>query len=654
MIKKLLKGCVAIAALLVGGAMFVTRDIAPSHPVLQASDLPPLIPTRVFYADPDAAWDYIISPDATYVVVHTSTLTGRRVVVREVASGKEIAELPLGAQFIRWHPTQMAVRFIFEGHDWEMDLKKTGRQDWTQISPQRLSGGWVKNEVATDPDMPVLTWGKVSTRSPAHMWRVSQDGLKVQRVAEGTENTRYWVFDEDLKPALRLDSLDTATERLSRKTPDGWEKLIDISLNDTFWPLTRVRADGTVLARSSRGRDKVALVAFDVESGKEQVLLKNPDTDIGQPISLSYEVTPDLIRLGPATLEYKALTKRGEVLLDILAQFAQPVSLGVTYPSVSGRYVTQVISPRSRSNIALLIDLEEESYVILGEDGLRQYADDLVPERAVTFTARDGVEIPAVLTLPKDTKGPVPFVVYVHGGPALHTELGYGHGTQFLVNRGYGVLSVNFRGSTGFGKAFQAKGFRQFGRAMQDDISDAAHWLVKQGLADADALAVMGVSYGGYAAAMAMTREPDLFEAAIVEFPMLDVEFQTRHYPGFWASGLDAWWRYFGKIDVAKDLEEMRAYSPINLVDQLHGPMIIIAGVRDQITAVQQVRDFEAKAKEHDKDVRVHYFAEAGHGVKHWRDRLRRARLLEDFLAQEIGGRSGGFEFAERAPAFID
>jgi dipeptidyl aminopeptidase/acylaminoacyl peptidase len=139
-----------------------------------------------------------------------------------------------------------------------------------------------------------------------------------------------------------------------------------------------------------------------------------------------------------------------------------------------------------------------------------------------------------------------------------------------------------------------------------------------------------------------------------VEFPMLDVVFQSRYHPGFWNNGIGGWWRYFGQIDNDEDLELMRKYSPSNRVDDLTGPILMLAGVKDQITAVQQARDFEKAAQDAGKDVEAHYFENAGHGVSHWRDELRRARLIEDFLAEHIGGRSGGFEFVEWAPGFID
>lgn len=616
--------------------------------------MPPLIPTRAFYADPRAAFDYIVSGDGKYVSFEQAGLRGAKIVVKELETDEEIAEFSAGLQFRRWHPTRPLIRFIYEGHDWEVDPFKPERENWKRTSPVRLSGGWIKNEIAATDDQKILTWGKANRNDTGHMWLVSQDGLNAEKIAEGTAQSQYWVFDAQYTPVLRLDSLDPATTRLFRKEGGAWKTLVDISLNDQFTPVSQVRSDGTVLARSSRGRDKAALVSFDVQTAQEVVILENPDADIGWTTALTTSPEPDLIRLGESSQERIALTDRGQVFLDILAQFPQPITLGATVPSASGRYVTQAISPQSQSYIYLLIDLEEKSYVTLGEYHFRRFKEHLVQEEAVTFTARDGLKIPAVLTIPKGVDGPIPFIVHIHGGPAEHVSLGYDHGTQLLVNRGYGVLSVNFRGSTGFGKEFQSKGFKAFGRAMQDDIADAAHWLVEEGMADTDALIAMGMSYGGYSAALAMTRDPGLFDAAIVEFPMLDVEFQSRIFPGFWESGIDGWWRYFGRTDNPEDLEFMRQYSPTNSVEQLHGPLLVLGGLRDEITAVQQVKDFETKAMSAGKDVDTHYFSEAGHGVAHWRDELRRARLIEDFLAKHAGGRSGGFELAERAPAFID
>ena len=654
MLRKVFLGFALVVFTCACVTLFVTRNTAATHTILTSSDLLPLIPTRAFYADPRSEFGFVASSDGAYTVSEKASLLGRSRVVREVATGKQIAEFPVGMSGIRWHPSEPKLRFVLDGHDWEADIFYPSPENWVRTSPVQLSGGWALNEFATRPDQSVLFWGRTNPSTPGHMWRVSQDGLDASKIAEGTAQTQYWVFDHKGEAPLRVDSRDAATQSLLKKEGKNWSQMLVLDLNDTFQPVGRIDQEGKFLLISSRGRDKAALVEFDIATTQETVIFENPDGDVARTTTLTYDGPPDIIRVGFDTQEHVALTERGRVFLDVLDEFPGPVTLGFTAATASGRYVAQAISAQSESWIYLLIDLEQGDYQILDEYHFRRFKEHLVDGRVIRFAARDGLEIPAVLTMPENVSGPIPFIVYVHGGPAGVTSSGYGHGTQFLVNRGYGVLSVNFRGSTGFGKAFQAKGFKEFGRAMQDDITDAANWLVAEGLADTDALAVMGTSYGGYSATLAMTRDAGLFDAAIVEFPMLDVEFQSKYHPGFWNDGIAGWWRYFGQIDNPEDLAMMREYSPINRVDDLHGPLLVLGGVRDQITAVQQVRDFEKAAQKAGKDAQFHYFSEAGHGVSHWRDHLRRARLLEDFLADHLGGRSGGFELIEMAPAFID
>ena len=654
MLRKVFFGIVIVIVACAGTILFVTRNTAATHPVLASSDLPPLIPTRAFFADPRSESGFVASSDGAYTVSEKASVLGRSRVVREVSTGKQIAEFPVGMHSIRWHPSEPKLRFILDGHDWEADIFDPSPDNWVRTSPLQLSGGWVLNEFATRPDQSVLFWGRSNQSTPGHMWRVSQDGLDATKIAEGTAQTQYWVFDHKGEARLRVDSRDAATQSLLKKEGENWSEMLVLDLNDTFHPVGHIDKEGKFRLISSRGRDKAALVEFDITTTQETVIVENPDGDVARTTALTYDGPPDIIRVGFDTQERVALTERGQVFLDVLDEFPGPVTLGFTAATASGRYVAQAISAQSQSWLYLLIDLEQGDYQILDEYHFRRFKEHLVDGRVIRFAARDGLEIPAVLTMPENVSGPIPFVVHIHGGPAGVTSSGYNHGTQFLVNRGYGVLSVNFRGSTGFGKAFQAEGFKEFGRAMQDDITDAANWLVAQGLADTDALAVMGTSYGGYTAALAMTRDAGLFDAAIVEFPMLDVEFQSKYHPGFWNNGIAGWWRYFGQIDNPDDLALMRAYSPINRVADLHGPLLVLGGVRDQITAVQQVRDFEKAVQDAGKDAQFHYFSQAGHGVSHWRDHLQRARLLEDFLASHLGGRSGGFELVEMAPAFID
>ena len=650
-LKKLLI-CLSVLALSGIGALFwVFRDIGPDHPVLRTANLPVLIPTYAFFADPRAQNGYRVSNDGELISYWSAGVFDDSTKVIERRTGEVIAELPGGFDSMHWHPIEQRLRFLYEGVDWEVDPRMPDKKDWKRISPQKLSR-WVKLSLPRNEEDRIVVEGNATGRAQTHLYLVSQDGAEVEKIAEGGNEVGYWILDKTLNPRIRVDYTGDNTQSILHKEGSDWVKLVDVALPDVWDPVDWIDDDGTVLVRSSRGRDKIALVRFDIRSAKETVIYETVDSDVGQVTRLSNS-SVDVLRAGPLDQTHIALTKRGKAFLKALDTYPQPVTLGFIATTASGRYVTAAISPQEKSYIYLLIDLETGETEEINEYHFRRYKDDLVNSRPVHFIARDGVKLNGILTMPAGVTGPIPFVVEVHGGPADHFRLGYDHMRQFIANRGYGILSLNFRGSDGFGKRFQGLGFREFGRKMQDDVADAGRWLIDQDLADPKALAVQGISYGGYAAAMAMTRDPNLFKAAIIEFPLLDVVFQSKYHPGNWRRQIGAWQQYFGNLEVEPDRQNMHRYSPVNLVEQIHGPILMLAGLRDPITAVQQAKNFEAAMNKVGKPLEAHYF-ETGHGVSYWKDAFRRTRLIEDFLAKELGGRSGGIDPVEIVIEYID
>jgi dipeptidyl aminopeptidase/acylaminoacyl peptidase len=279
-----------------------------------------------------------------------------------------------------------------------------------------------------------------------------------------------------------------------------------------------------------------------------------------------------------------------------------------------------------------------------------RHRDALVPMTEVMIPARDGLTLPALLMRPKGVTGPAPLVIEVHGGPAMHDTRQYNHFRQYLANRGYAVLSVNFRGSTGFGRAHQAAGFGTFGRAMQEDLVDAARCAVDQAIADPKAIAIMGASYGGYASALAALRDADTFAAAVVEFPMLDLAYQSQFPPAAWGLGIGEWIRYFGDPANPDALAQMTAHSPVTHAADLSVPMLIHAGRWDRVTGFEQVEAFLAAAGPDappDAPIDSLIFDEAGHGLGRWQDNVTRARRIEAFLATHLGGRAEGVSVAD-------
>ncbi len=295
-----------------------------------------------------------------------------------------------------------------------------------------------------------------------------------------------------------------------------------------------------------------------------------------------------------------------------------------------------------------MVDLNTGEVTHLGDYDLRRYKDTFAETLFMKIQARDGLEIPVLLTLPKGLEGKnLPMVVLAHGGPSSHVSWGYHHETQFLANRGYAVLNVNYRGSTGFGKAFQEAGYLEFGRKMQDDFIDAATAMIDQGIADKDKIAIYGASMGGYSAMMGVARDPDFYAAGISVVGVSDWVRDLKAIPTAWFSDFAYISKYFGDHKNPEDLEALRSNSPLTIAGQVKAPMLIGHGEQDPIVKVEQSRLFEAELKKHGVEHEAIYYPDEGHGWSKWQTRIDWNRRLEDFLAKHLGGRSGGFDYTE-------
>ncbi len=254
----------------------------------------------------------------------------------------------------------------------------------------------------------------------------------------------------------------------------------------------------------------------------------------------------------------------------------------------------------------------------------------LLPEKLsdmtfVTYKARDGLEIPAFLTMPRDGKRPFPAVVLPHGGPWARDFLGWDRWAQFLANRGYVVLQPQYRGSEGFGQALWRAGDREWGQKMQDDKDDGAHWLVKEGIAAADRIAIFGYSYGGYAAMAASVRPDSPYQCAIAGAGLSEL-------------------RTFDKITFRSPFNReyqnptIGGLSPLDHAKEATIPIYIFHGDRDQRVPIDQSRKFANALKRAGKDVKYEEFVDLWHSLPWWpQHHLAMLSSLEDYLANDCG-----------------
>jgi dipeptidyl aminopeptidase/acylaminoacyl peptidase len=261
----------------------------------------------------------------------------------------------------------------------------------------------------------------------------------------------------------------------------------------------------------------------------------------------------------------------------------------------------------------------------------------------VTITSRDGLPLHSYLTLPVGIE-PVglPMVLLVHGGPWARDAWGFAAEVQLLANRGYAVLQVNFRGSTGYGKAFVKAAVGEFAGKMHDDLIDAVDWAVEQGYADRERVAIFGGSYGGYAALVGVTFTPDVFAAAIDYVGISSLANFMRTLPNVARPFLaNNWHAFVGDPSDPEQEADMLARSPITYVDRIKTPLLVVQGAND--SRVVQAESDNLVAALRDRGVEVEYMVkdDEGHGFLNPDNQIDLYHAVERFLAEHLGGRVG-------------
>jgi dipeptidyl aminopeptidase/acylaminoacyl peptidase len=261
---------------------------------------------------------------------------------------------------------------------------------------------------------------------------------------------------------------------------------------------------------------------------------------------------------------------------------------------------------------------------------------ELAPVRPIRYASRDGLSIHGYLTLPTGCEPRnLPLVVLPHGGPWHRDGWGFDPDLQFLANRGAAVLQMNFRGSVGYGRAFWQAGFREWGLAMQDDVTDGAQWAIEQGIADPKRIAIYGGSYGGYAALAGITKTPDLYACAIDYCGVSNLFTWIRAFPPYWKPLLEMMYEMVGHPE--RDAEQWRATSPLFQADRIRAPLFVVQGGKDPRVKKEESDQIVAALRE--RGVPVQYLVKdnEGHGFANEENQFEFYRAMQAFLTEHLG-----------------
>jgi len=255
--------------------------------------------------------------------------------------------------------------------------------------------------------------------------------------------------------------------------------------------------------------------------------------------------------------------------------------------------------------------------------------------KPVKFNARDGLELHGYLTLPNGSDGKnLPMILNPHGGPWARDGWGFNSETQFLANRGYAVMQVNFRGSTGFGRNHFDKGNKQWGRSMQDDLSDAVKWAVDQGIVDKDRVCIYGGSYGGYAAMAGLTFTPELYQCGINYVGVTSIPLLFETMPVAWDEQRTMMAERVG--DPEKENEFLEEWSPVNHADKIKAPVFMAYGLRDPRVDIKHAFQMEKAMKKNNVEHELMIKKREGHGFVKQENRYDFYGRMESFLAENL------------------
>ncbi len=442
---------------------------------------------------------------------------------------------------------------------------------------------------------------------------------------------------------------DGGADVLKRGAGGGWEKFDDIPFEDVLTTSPGgLTVDGkTLYFTDSRGRNTAALFAVDVATGQRTLVLEDARADVGG--TLAHPATGQVQAVSVDYLrdEWKVVDPAIRADLEKL-QALGPGDVSVNTRTQDDRTWIVVYSAAESPLVYYRYDRPAGTLTKLFSARPKLDGKPLVPQWPVEITSRDAKTLVSYLTLPKsadaDNDGtpdaPVPLVLLVHGGPWARDSYGYGSYNQWLANRGYAVLSVNFRGSTGFGKDFTNAGNGEWAGKMHDDLIDAMQWAVKQGVTTPEQVAIMGGSYGGYATLTGLTFTPDAFACGVDIVGPSNLNTLLSTVPPYWASFFEQLAKRMGDPRTAEGKRWLTERSPLTRADRIRKPLLIGQGANDP-RVKQDESDQIVKAMKA-KNIPVTYvlFPDEGHGFARPENNKAFNAVTEGFLAQCLGGRA--------------
>ena len=600
-----------------------------------------LIPRQRLFGDPDRAFA-LISPDGKSIASLAPVDCVMNIVVAPVA--EPAAERPLtresgrGIGHCAWCHDGQSMLYLADRNgdeNWHLYRVRLDDGDILDLTP---GDGQRARLLEVSPRYPdeVLVEIQSTIAGEGGLFRIRLDTGK-RKALEGVPRFPQLLTD-DFEPVLGMQPRPDGGADWHVPADGEWPRVASIPAEDvmTTYPVG-LGSGGRFYLVDSRERDRSALVEWQPAARTTRVLFEDDTADVSDVLLDARGQQPLAVAVTRARKEWQALDAGTAAEFDYLRGRCHG---DISLASRSADDHHWIIGYQADNAPVCFYHYDrragEARYLFNNSEQLA--AMPLVSMQTAKLTARDGLALQAYYTLPAAGEGPYPAVLLVHGGPWARDEWGFQPWHQWLANRGYAVLAVNYRGSSGYGKAFLNAGNRQWGRAMQTDLLDTVDWAVEEGIADPGHIGIMGTSYGGYAALAGLAFTPTLFACGIDLMGPTHLASLIEAIPPQWQSQREFFIQRVGDPDSAAGRADLEARSPLPAAAEICRPLLIAQGANDPRVPRAESDRLVAALQAHDVPVIYLLFPDEGHGLARPGNRLALCAIAEVFLARALGG----------------
>jgi dipeptidyl aminopeptidase/acylaminoacyl peptidase len=625
----------------IGAAVLTLTAAAPAR-----AELPPLIPRDVLFGNPDKS-GVQISPDGKHLAYLASDDRNvLQVWVRPIdkPDAKKItSDEKRGIRQYYWPHDGKHILYLQDVggdenyHLFASELATGKTRDLTPFDGVRAQGIYLEDK---HPDMVLVGLNK---RNKAlfdiHRITISSGAEKLD--TENPGEVIGWTTDKDfvVRAATTMNPKTGGYNVMTREKPEAEWKVIKSWSNEEQGSAAGFGPDAnTLYLIANDNANALRLVKYNLATGKEEVIAEDKEYDVSGAMIDDQKRIPLAVSFTRARTEWKVLDDSVKADFEVLAKVRRgDFSVNNTTTDMTKWVVAYQIDDGPVTYYLYDRPTKKAEFLFVNNSKLEKVQ--LARMEPISFKAKDGLTIHGYLTKPVGVEPKnLPTVLLVHGGPWARDNWGYNPLVQFLANRGYAVMQVNFRGSTGYGKSFLNAGNREWAGKMHQDLVDAKEWVIKQGVADPNKVAIAGGSYGGYATLVGLTFTPDEFACGVDIVGPSNIVTLLKTIPPYWAPMKALFTKRVG--DLEKEEDFLKERSPLSRVNYITKPLLIGQGANDPRVKVAESDQIVKAMRDNGKPVEYVLYPDEGHGFARPENRLHFFAVTEQFLAKHLGGRA--------------